>query len=107
MEKVFRTYATRMGVPARSLSFLLDGRRLNNDDTSVALGLEDQDQIDCVPDQAFDAHTKPWRPPSSCTCLSPDYETVKEGMYTVGRPAGLSQDRSNVMRVGTSLGAET
>ena len=48
MEKVFQTYAQRKGVELNSIRFLLDGTRVQNDATSTELGLEDQDQIDCM-----------------------------------------------------------
>lgn len=51
MEKVFNTYATRKGVQVAALRFLLDGQRVNADDTPTSLELEDQDQIDCMLEQ--------------------------------------------------------
>lgn len=51
MEKVFNTYATRKGVQVSALRFLLDGQRVNSDDTPTSLELEDQDQIDCMLEQ--------------------------------------------------------
>ena len=51
MEKVFNTYATRKGVSVQALRFLLDGSRVNADDTPTSLELEDQDQIDCMLEQ--------------------------------------------------------
>lgn len=51
MEKVFNTYATRKGVQVSALRFLLDGQRVNSDDTPTSLDLEDQDQIDCMLEQ--------------------------------------------------------
>eukprot|EP00903_Cladosiphon_okamuranus_P007017 g6825.t1 len=51
MEKVFNTYATRKGVQVQALRFLLDGQRVNADDTPTSLELEDQDQIDCMLEQ--------------------------------------------------------
>jgi small ubiquitin-related modifier len=48
MEKVFQTYTQRKGVELNSIRFLLDGTRVQNDATSTELGLEDQDQIDCM-----------------------------------------------------------
>ena len=52
MQKVFHTYATRMGVRESSLRFLLDGQRIKHDDTPKTLELEDQDQIDCMLEQS-------------------------------------------------------
>ncbi|CAM9689934.1 unnamed protein product [Chrysoparadoxa australica] len=51
MEKVFATYASRKGVSKEALRFLLDGDRINPEQTPDELGLEDQDMIDCVLEQ--------------------------------------------------------
>jgi len=51
MSKVMDTYAKRKGVEIRSLRFLLDGERVNSDDTPKTLELDDQDQIDCMLEQ--------------------------------------------------------
>lgn len=51
MSKVMDTYAKRKGVDIRSLRFLLDGERINPDDTPKTLELDDQDQIDCMLEQ--------------------------------------------------------
>lgn len=51
MEKVFSTYAQRKGVSVGALRFLLDGERVNGDQTPTSLELEDQDQIDCMLEQ--------------------------------------------------------
>jgi len=51
MSKVFNTYAQRKGVQVNSLRFLLDGDRIQNDDTPAKLELDDQDQIDCMLEQ--------------------------------------------------------
>lgn len=51
MQKVFETYAQRKGVQPKSLRFLLDGERIESDQTPKMLELEDQDQIDCVLEQ--------------------------------------------------------
>jgi len=51
MQKVFETYAQRKGVQPQSLRFLLDGERIESDQTPKMLELEDQDQIDCVLEQ--------------------------------------------------------
>ena len=45
MEKVFATYAGRKGVNVESLRFLLDGQRIQKDDTPASLDLENEDQI--------------------------------------------------------------
>jgi len=51
MSKVFETYAQRKGVQATALRFLLDGERINGDQTPKMLELDDQDQIDCMLEQ--------------------------------------------------------
>jgi len=51
MSKVFETYAQRKGVQSNSLRFLLDGERIQNDQTPKQLDLDDQDQIDCMLEQ--------------------------------------------------------
>jgi small ubiquitin-related modifier len=51
MSKVFETYAQRKGVQSSSLRFLLDGERIDENDTPKMLELDDQDQIDCVLEQ--------------------------------------------------------
>ena len=51
MSKVFDTYAQRKGVQANSLRFLLDGERIQGDQTPKQLELDDQDQIDCMLEQ--------------------------------------------------------
>ena len=51
MSKVFGAYATRRGVQEGSLRFMLDGERIDPDQTPKMLELEDQDQIDCLLEQ--------------------------------------------------------
>ena len=51
MSKVFSAYAQRKGVQQSSLRFLLDGERINPQDTPESLDLEDQDQVDCLLEQ--------------------------------------------------------
>ncbi|CAB9513061.1 Small ubiquitin-related modifier 1 [Seminavis robusta] len=51
MQKVFDTYAQRKGVQASSLRFLLDGERIEPNQTPKMLELDDQDQIDCMLEQ--------------------------------------------------------
>ncbi|KAG5180824.1 ubiquitin-related domain-containing protein [Tribonema minus] len=51
MEKVFSTYAQRKGVQASALRFLLDGDRVDPNQTPGELDLEDQDMIDCMLEQ--------------------------------------------------------
>lgn len=48
MSKIFKAYAERKGVNESALRFLLDGERINADETPKILELEDQDQIDCL-----------------------------------------------------------
>mmetsp|Transcript_2256 Transcript_2256/g.2984 ORF Transcript_2256/g.2984 Transcript_2256/m.2984 type:complete len:96 (-) Transcript_2256:120-407(-) len=52
MSKVFETYASRKGVQSSSLRFLLDGERIQGDQTPKQLELDDQDQIDCMLEQS-------------------------------------------------------
>ena len=52
MSKVFETYAQRKGVQSGSLRFLLDGERIEPDQTPKMLELDDQDQIDCMLEQS-------------------------------------------------------
>ena len=52
MGKLFNAYAQRKGVGRASLNFLLDGECLRDTDTPQSLGLEDDDQIDCILMQA-------------------------------------------------------
>mmetsp|Transcript_924 Transcript_924/g.1975 ORF Transcript_924/g.1975 Transcript_924/m.1975 type:complete len:92 (+) Transcript_924:138-413(+) len=52
MSKVFGTYANRKGVQLSSLRFLLDGERIEPDQTPKMLELDDQDQIDCMLEQS-------------------------------------------------------
>jgi small ubiquitin-related modifier len=51
MGKVIAAYANRKGVQQTSLRFLLDGERINDEDTPKTLELEDRDQIDCLLEQ--------------------------------------------------------
>jgi small ubiquitin-related modifier len=46
MQKIIDAYANRKGVAVNALRFLLDGNRINADDTPKTLELEDGDQID-------------------------------------------------------------
>ena len=48
MEKVFKTYASRKGVDEEYLAFLIEGEKIDIDDTPQSLRLEDGDSIDCV-----------------------------------------------------------
>ena len=58
MSKVFHVYAGRKGVDVNALRFLLDGERVNPDDTPEDLDLEDTGQIDVF-------RGIPWNYPSS------------------------------------------
>mmetsp|Transcript_31454 Transcript_31454/g.35776 ORF Transcript_31454/g.35776 Transcript_31454/m.35776 type:complete len:104 (+) Transcript_31454:184-495(+) len=51
MSKVFDTYAQRKGVQATSLRFMVDGERIDENQTPKMLELDDQDQIDCMLEQ--------------------------------------------------------
>jgi small ubiquitin-related modifier len=51
MSKVFSAHAQRKGIEQASLRFLLHGERISETDTPKMLGLEDDDQIDCVLEQ--------------------------------------------------------
>ena len=51
MGKVFKAYAERKGISQSTLRFLLDGERVNDDQTAKMLELEDGDQIDAVLEQ--------------------------------------------------------
>eukprot|EP00985_Skeletonema_marinoi_P027288 scaffold22172_cov135-Skeletonema_marinoi.AAC.3 len=52
MSKVIQTYASRKGVDSTTLRFLVDGERVQPDDTPGSLDLDDQDQIDCMLEQS-------------------------------------------------------
>ncbi len=45
---MFEAYASRKGVDVNALRFLLDGERIQENDSPKMLELEDEDQIDCV-----------------------------------------------------------
>lgn len=51
MGKIFDAYAKRRGIDRTALRFMLDGKRINNNDTPVTLELEDLDQVDCLLEQ--------------------------------------------------------
>eukprot|EP00924_Labyrinthula_sp_SR-Ha-C_P012693 augustus_masked-scaffold_67-processed-gene-0.18-mRNA-1 protein AED:0.06 eAED:0.06 QI:0/-1/0/1/-1/1/1/0/117 len=51
MGKIFEAYAQRNSLNKNALRFLLDGDRLNEEDTPEGLDLEDKDQIDVVLEQ--------------------------------------------------------
>ena len=53
MSMIFDAYASRKGVQANALRFLLDGERINADQTPKQLEMEEQDQIVCVFDAPF------------------------------------------------------
>ena len=48
LDKVFNAFATRKGVAATDLRFLIDGARICGDQTVADIGMEDDDQIDCM-----------------------------------------------------------
>ena len=51
MSKIFAAYAQRKGVQKSVLRFLLDGERINPEETADTLELEDHDQIDVLLEQ--------------------------------------------------------
>ena len=61
MAKVFAAYASRKGVHANALRFLLDGERLREEETPAMYNMEEQDQIDVLLEQTgtvgFGPHT--------------------------------------------------
>jgi small ubiquitin-related modifier len=54
MHKVFTAYASRNNLRSNALRFLLDGERINADQTPLQLEMEEQDQIDCLLEQTGD-----------------------------------------------------
>ena len=48
---MFNAYASRKGVDKTALRFLVDGERIQGENTPKSLDLEDQDQIDVVLEQ--------------------------------------------------------
>lgn len=48
MSKIFEAYASRRGISAASLRFMLDGERIQEEHTPKMLELEDNDQIDVM-----------------------------------------------------------
>ncbi len=48
MSKIFDAYAQRRGIAAASLRFLLDGERIQPEQTPKMLELDDESQIDVV-----------------------------------------------------------
>ncbi len=51
MGKLKKSYSDRQGVPAGSLRFLFDGRRINDDETPKQLEMEDGDVIEVYQEQ--------------------------------------------------------
>jgi small ubiquitin-related modifier len=51
MQKIMDAFAGRKGIAANSLRFMLDGTRVQGDQTPKMLELEDNDQIDVVLEQ--------------------------------------------------------
>jgi small ubiquitin-related modifier len=50
MQKIFSAYADRRGIQVQSLRFMLDGERIQPDNTPKMLELEENDQIDVMLD---------------------------------------------------------
>ena len=48
LDKVFNAFATRKGVAATDLRFFFDGAGVRGDQTPADIGMEDDDQIDCM-----------------------------------------------------------
>ncbi|XP_033762910.1 small ubiquitin-related modifier-like [Pecten maximus] len=51
MAKVKKSYSERQGIPASSLRFFFDGKRINDHDTPKDLEMEDDDVIDVYHEQ--------------------------------------------------------
>merc|ERR1711935_194407 len=51
MGKLKKSYSERVGVPVSSLRFLLDGRRINDDETPKQLEMEQDDVIEVYQEQ--------------------------------------------------------
>ena len=64
LQRLFDTYALRKGIDVGSLRFLLDGKRLNGDQTPEDVDVEDGDQIDVFED-AFSASLRAAKRPRS------------------------------------------
>ena len=64
LQRLFDTYALRKGLDVGSLRFLLDGKRLNGDQTPEDVDMEDGDQIDVFED-AFSASLRAAKRPRS------------------------------------------
>ena len=64
LQRLFDTYALRKGLDVGSLRFLLDGKRLNGDQTPEDVDVEDGDQIDVFQD-AFSASLRAAKRPRS------------------------------------------
>lgn len=48
MSKIFDAYASRKGINVSSLRFMLDGSRINGEQTPKMLELDDNEQIDVM-----------------------------------------------------------
>jgi hypothetical protein len=51
MSEFFETYARAIGVRSSALQFFLNGDRIKPDQTAAMLELDDQDYIECTPEQ--------------------------------------------------------
>ncbi|KAG1684909.1 hypothetical protein DVH05_010175 [Phytophthora capsici] len=56
LEKMFSAYAASKGLSTDTMDFLVDGTRINGDDTAMTLELKDNDIIDCALEQGGDMH---------------------------------------------------
>ncbi|KAG9508424.1 Small ubiquitin-related modifier, partial [Fragariocoptes setiger] len=52
MSKLKKSYSDRVGVPANSLRFLFDGKRVNDTDTPKLLEMENDDTIEVYQEQS-------------------------------------------------------
>ena len=68
LNKLFNVYATRKGLPVTALRFLLDGSRVDGEQTAEDLDMEDGDQLDCVAELLH--ITIKWAPSDSTRSLS-------------------------------------
>uniref|UniRef100_F1LD33 Small ubiquitin-related modifier n=1 Tax=Ascaris suum TaxID=6253 RepID=F1LD33_ASCSU len=58
MAKVKESYANHLNLVVGALRFIFDGRRISDDDTPEALGMEDEDVIEVYQEQTGGGITK-------------------------------------------------
>eukprot|EP01138_Halocafeteria_seosinensis_P014854 gb/GECG01015164.1/.p1 GENE.gb/GECG01015164.1/~~gb/GECG01015164.1/.p1 ORF type:complete len:106 (+),score=21.89 gb/GECG01015164.1/:1-318(+) len=56
MSKVLEAFATRKGMSKDAIRFMLDGTRVDGNETPASLDLEENDQIDCQLEQQGGDH---------------------------------------------------